>query len=254
VSAARNHALTQASGTFVALLDSDDLWMPDYLNAQLRTLAIHPAADVVTSNAINLGGPLDGQPYWPAADVVRPIRLIDMIRKEDSVHIMSVFRRTVADRVGGFVEGRHVNEDYEFWLRAAVAGSGFVADFTPRAFYRRRSGSGSADEERMIAGIITVLEALRPSVPADSVETAAIDAQVRRFTHRLHVCRAHAAIAAGDYDAALQSLRRIPADDRGAALSFAVRVAALWPPALAHGVRLQRALRARFSRRAPAAA
>src|SRR5262249_33936140 len=101
---ARNEALRRARGRFVAFLDSDDGWMPEYLEQQIAVLEQSPHVSVVTANAINVGGPLDGQPYWDAASGVRPIALLDMIEREDSVCIMSVFHRAVYDSIGGFDE------------------------------------------------------------------------------------------------------------------------------------------------------
>src|SRR5260221_12096291 len=61
--AARNDAMRRARGRFFALLDSDDRWFPDYLSAQLRILDGSDAA-IVTANAINSGGPFNGQSLW----------------------------------------------------------------------------------------------------------------------------------------------------------------------------------------------
>src|SRR5438067_166675 len=60
ISAARNTGLRRASGAFVALLDSDDSWAPTFLARQLDLFARFPEVDVVTANAWNSGGELDG--------------------------------------------------------------------------------------------------------------------------------------------------------------------------------------------------
>src|SRR5580765_6053764 len=44
-SSARNRALHQARGSYFALLDSDDLWQPGYLEGQLAVFRDHPEAD-----------------------------------------------------------------------------------------------------------------------------------------------------------------------------------------------------------------
>jgi glycosyltransferase involved in cell wall biosynthesis len=252
VSAARNIAFAHASGAFVALLDSDDVWMPTYLAEQLATLQKFPTADVVTANAINLGGHRDGTPYWPLATEVRPLAIVEMITREDAVCIMSVFRRSVLDRAGGFDERLSGNEDYDFWLRAAMAGCRFVADFTPKGYYRRRPDGLSSDERRMLSGIITVLNQLRPHCPDEEV-VAAVDAQVKRFSRALLLAEAKHCLSEGTPRRALEYLKRIPAADRPRGLSLALALAPLWPSLLSGGYRMKRALplmRARFARRA----
>src|SRR5262249_44576812 len=42
--AARNTGLTMASGDFIAFLDSDDFWMPTYLEKQIDALVANPSA------------------------------------------------------------------------------------------------------------------------------------------------------------------------------------------------------------------
>jgi glycosyltransferase involved in cell wall biosynthesis len=252
IAAARNVAIAQARGEFFALLDSDDLWMPDYLEWQLDTLARHPSADVITANAINLGGRLDGKAYWPPSEEIRPISLLEMIAREDAIHIFSVFRRTVIDRVGVFDSNLRRNEDYHFWLRAAAANCRFLADFTPRGYYRRRPDSSSADERRMLAGIIGVLNDIRRQCSIDGPELQVLDAQVRRFSRRLQMAEARECLAAGDPTGAVEFLRRIPPADRGPALSMMLTVAGLSPSLLSHSYRTKRAvreLRARLTQR-----
>src|SRR4029079_11042109 len=136
VATARNVAIEYARGEFVALLDSDDLWTTDYLEQQLGRLSGYPEAEVVTANALTLGGRFHGEPLWPESGEIRPISLLDMIVREDAIHIFSVFRRAVFDRAGGFDKDFTGNEDYHFWLKAAAAGCRFIADFTPRGYYR----------------------------------------------------------------------------------------------------------------------
>ena len=251
VAAARNVAVEHAAGEFLALLDSDDVWMPDYLERQLRTLSDYAEEDVVTANALNLGGRFHGEPLWPASTEIRQITLLDMILREDAVHIFSVLRRAVFDRAGGFDKNFRGNEDYHFWLRAAAAGCRFIADFTPRGHYRRRPDSASADERRMLAGILRVFSDVRPQCPVGP-EMDALDAQVRRFTTELLIAEAREHVLSGDPAAGLQCLARIPCADRGAVLSILLAVGRVWPPLLSGSYRTKRTVREikrRLSRR-----
>lgn len=51
VSAARNAGVSEASGDLLAFLDSDDLWLPGKLNAELSVLERFPDAEAVVSDS-----------------------------------------------------------------------------------------------------------------------------------------------------------------------------------------------------------
>src|ERR1044072_3350968 len=55
VSAARNHGLGLARGQFIALLDSDDIWLPWKIEAQLRCLEAVPTAGVIWTARVAIG-------------------------------------------------------------------------------------------------------------------------------------------------------------------------------------------------------
>jgi glycosyltransferase involved in cell wall biosynthesis len=222
---ARNTALRVARGAFIAFLDSDDEWMPTFLETQLAVLDRRPSTAVVTGNAINRGGRLDGVPYRPIQPAERVLPFVEMIEREDAVCVMSVFRRAVYEKTGGFDDSLCGNEDYDFWLRAAQSGFEFVQTFEPLAYYRRRQDSASANDQKMASGIIHVLGTTRARCGED-FERQAIDRQIARFERELLSIEGRDALHRRDFSSAVRSYeqlyekRRTPAL---AALLFAVR-------------------------------
>jgi len=200
--AGRNLAMRHARGAFFALLDSDDIWHPTFLQAQMEILRRLPAVDVVSGNAYNLGGGFDGQPLSSVASDLRPIRLIDMLEHENAVCIMSVLRRTVYDTIGGFDETLTVSEDYDFWIRAALAGFRFVQNPVPLADYRRRADSASSDEIAMLQGIVRVLRRTRAECADLPDEVAAIDRQIARFEEQRLLACAKANLLCREFESA----------------------------------------------------
>ena len=65
---ARNTGLRSARGDVFALLDSDDLWEPEFLAEQVAILRAHPDVHTVTGNGWCLGGAKHAQLARPCPD------------------------------------------------------------------------------------------------------------------------------------------------------------------------------------------
>jgi GT2 family glycosyltransferase len=243
VSAARNVGFRHARGRFFALLDGDDIWLPDFLAAQLAVFDKSPAVDVVSGNALNLGGPSDGRPLRSASGESRPITLIDMIEHEDAVLVMSVLRRRVVDAIGGFSEDLRRSEDYDFWLRAALAGFHFVANPTPLARYRRHASSASADELLMLDAMIAVLERLRASPLTSHIVAATLDRRITALNERRLWTSAKAKLLRREYAAAADDLESLAQLRRSLRVRLIAGASRSVPAALRFAYRTKAALR-----------
>ncbi len=200
VSYSRNVALRHSRGRYLALLDADDQWDPSFAATMVHILDRQPNVGVVVGNALNLGGPHDGKPVrpWPAEP--RELRFIDMIEHEDSVFIMSVFRRAVYEQIGGFNEQRHRSEDYDFWLRAAAADVTFLTHPLPLGRYRRVPGSMSSNELAMFEAITQVLRDARGfRHRARAEELGAIDKQLEKLAAASLLTKGKAALLRRDF-------------------------------------------------------
>jgi teichuronic acid biosynthesis glycosyltransferase TuaG len=241
--AARNAAFSVARGRFVALLDSDDVWMPDYLSEQLKIAERCPGGGVVTANAISRGGDLDGRPIWSATSGLRTLALHDLIVEDNAVCIMSLFRYEVFERVGGFDPEFTGNEDYEFWLRVANAGFGIVQNLQPLGYYRRRPGSVSSDEVRTVLGIIHVLESVVTRTGPLERERDVIIHKLARLQDDLATARLRASIARRDARDAALRLKDLSQLRGSVCLALAAKLTQAWPQLLLHAYGLRRSLR-----------
>jgi glycosyltransferase involved in cell wall biosynthesis len=241
--AARNAGIARARGQFMALLDSDDVWKPEYLSSQLELLNQYPGISIVTANAVNRGGALDGQFVWPAASGIRELSIRDLIEHENSVCIMSIFRRRVVDRIGGFHAAYTANEDYEFWLRAMNDGFRLLQNGTPLGHYRRRPNSVSADDVRMLNGIIAVLESAQQLHGCLELQSPALRRKLEYFREELVKAEIRVSLAGRDGVTAsrgLQALSRLRNDWR---LALGARLTAVFPDMAVRAYGLRCALR-----------
>jgi len=177
-------AFNTRTAATLAFLDSDDEWDDTFLAEQIAILDARPDVDVVIGNARNRGGSRHGQPSRPVRAEGLPITLAEILADETCLFIMTVFRREVVDTVGGFDPALLTNEEYEMWIRAALAGFTFTRHTKPLGWYSCRPDSLSSSDTRMLTGILRVYAKTRPMLPPGrpgSPERAILDRQMARF-------------------------------------------------------------------------
>lgn len=119
--AARNNGIRHAQGEFVALLDSDDLWLPHKLERDVALFAadmgigvVYSLAEYITSD----GKPVGWKPLrWYEGDVLEKLALENFVSLSTAV-----VRRACFEEVGYFNEDRQLSGsvDWEMWMRLAA--------------------------------------------------------------------------------------------------------------------------------------
>jgi len=241
ISTARNMALAASCGEYMAILDSDDVWEPAYLAEQVAVFSRQPDIDIVTSNGWFLGSRLDGQLARPYPDARPQPTLQTILADETSIFIMSIFRRRVYDAIGGFDETLRTNEDYDYWLRSALAGFRFWRNDRPLCHYRRRDDSVSAIDLNMLAGILRVYGKIRPLLQDRPAELRTLEAQVARFERESLAAHARRALTTGDAAGAASHLSALYAQGGGPAIGVASFMARRMPRLLARAYQWRRA-------------
>ena len=143
MSRARNRALAEAKGRYLAFLDDDDLWEPDYLKVQISSL--ESAKDAFAVSGLTVWNTRTGArkllPQKPDlkryASVAHHLLVVNFIRCPSSV----VFPRNAMEKAGFFDEDSPLGSDYDLYLRCLIAGFRPVFTGAPLAV-KRRHGAG----------------------------------------------------------------------------------------------------------------
>ena len=118
VAAARNLGARQASGQYLAFLDSDDLWHPLKLERQLAFMESNLEVEICQTDEIWVRNGVRVNPRHkhrkPSGDIFRASLALCLVSPS-----AVMMRRDLFERVGGFDESLPVCEDYDLWLRIA---------------------------------------------------------------------------------------------------------------------------------------
>ena len=194
LSGARNTGLRAATGSMVALLDADDLWMPDYLEGQTRFLNEHPEFDLVYCNARFFGDSVyDGKEYMDVCPSSGEATSAAIISRRCHVFVSVTARAEVLKNVG-FDESLRSCEDFDCWLRLTAAGHriGYHRKLLVR--YRKHSASLSANPARMAEFSLRVLNKSLALWPQNSEEVKLLLEARARKTAELEMIKGKLAL------------------------------------------------------------
>jgi len=154
---ARNTGIRAATGDYVALLDADDIWLPDYLQEQVGFLEEHPEYALVYCNAKFFGDHIhDGMEYMDVCDSQGEATASAIITRRCHVFVSVAARREVLASLL-FDESLRSCEDFDCWLRLTAAGHRIGYHRKVLVRYRKHSASLSANGLNMAEHSIRVM-------------------------------------------------------------------------------------------------
>jgi glycosyltransferase involved in cell wall biosynthesis len=152
VSSARNTGIALADSPWVAFLDSDDEWAPNYLASQMEQVQAHNSALCMQTADCTFFG-LDGEQisYFALNGVASQFKGKDYLVPEDPFRFVishapwqvgsTIFAREAIRRAGLFDSSLALSEDLDFMARVALQGRfGLIRESLVMVHRRNESG------------------------------------------------------------------------------------------------------------------
>jgi glycosyltransferase involved in cell wall biosynthesis len=176
VSAARNLGISSSSGEWIAFLDSDDLWLPGKLRAQMNFFSDHPGMFLCQTDEIWIrnGRRINPRKYHRKPSGHCFPLLLERCLVSPSA---AVVHRSLFDSVGLFDETLPACEDYDLWLRI---GCRFPIGLVETPLVVKRGGHPD-----QLSATIANLDKYRIEVIVKLIRTAPLSHEQRRAAEKI---------------------------------------------------------------------
>ena len=151
--AARNTGIRAARGELIALLDADDVWLPNRLERGVQVMDADPNIGLVHASVarIDTQGSVTGQLKVGHKYLSGRIARCIYTRRAHIVCPTVMFRKSCLETAGWFDESMQATEDRDLWFRIALHYKVAYIDEV-LAYYRLSPSSMTSNLDRMLKG------------------------------------------------------------------------------------------------------
>lgn len=151
----RNVGLAQGTAPYVALLDSDDCWLPTHLATQVARLEADPALTLVHGHSRIIdsdGKPHPSRPPMTGLNEMSVRDCFQLLLRQNFINASSVVaRRSALAQVGYFDGSFPCLVDKELWMRLLDKGARFFYDADVVVLYRVHPHNISKNTDLLLA-------------------------------------------------------------------------------------------------------
>ncbi len=204
VSRARNAALQEARAPYVAFLDADDYWFPEFLERALERFSNEDRIFVVVDGFVEFadGTRRSSVPFYRSRGFECLFQLdastqFEFALEDNFISGFCVIPREALLQAGGFNTRLRWGEDWDLWLRVLKLGYAARLVSEPSRVYRRHpsntSGRHTVERARDRLFVLSQYRDIVSPYRWQSARTGLYKASLRAFLDRLHLPHLHRA-------------------------------------------------------------
>ena len=241
VGPARNVAIEHSRGALLAFLDGDDVWLPEFLESQIKFLEENDF-DLVYADALLFGGSaLDGRTFMQNAPSEGAADFENLLSMRCNVVLSGSVARREAVLDAGMFEWKPVRaQDFNLWLRMTHRGARAGYQKAVLLKYRIRPDSLSGDEVQRVEREINAYERICEMITLTESEQEIVNGQLRRLEADLELERGKSYLLQEDFAAARAAFEKANNYRRSNRLRLIIRLTQIAPRLLLKIYRAQR--------------